>query len=87
MKYGELSWYTHAVGLTGFDLKADTYPVLQATGSSLRRDAPPTLPTVVTRPSGSRGKQREEKKSRWLIMPGRLEGWGPMKRWGDCSEN
>ncbi len=32
MKYAELSWYTHAAGLTGFDLKPETYPILQ--GSS-----------------------------------------------------
>jgi len=35
MKYAELSWYTHAAGLTGFDLKADTYPILQATAFEL----------------------------------------------------
>jgi hypothetical protein len=35
MKYAELSWYTHAAGLTGFDLKAETYPVLQATSFEL----------------------------------------------------
>lgn len=30
VKYAQLSWYTHAAGLTGFDLKAETYPILQA---------------------------------------------------------
>jgi hypothetical protein len=35
MKYAELSWYTHAAGLTGFDLKAETYPILQATSFEL----------------------------------------------------
>lgn len=35
LKYTELSWYTHAAGLTGFDLKAETYPILQATSFEL----------------------------------------------------
>jgi hypothetical protein len=35
VKYAELSWYTHAAGLTGFDLKAETYPVLQGTSFEL----------------------------------------------------
>jgi hypothetical protein len=28
VQYAELSWYTHSAGLTGFDLKADTFPML-----------------------------------------------------------
>jgi hypothetical protein len=28
VQYAELSWYTHAAGLTGFDLKSETFPVL-----------------------------------------------------------
>jgi hypothetical protein len=35
LKYSELSWYTHAAGLTGFDLKAETYPILQASSFEL----------------------------------------------------
>jgi hypothetical protein len=35
VKYAELSWYTHAAGLTGFDLKAATYPSLQGTSFEL----------------------------------------------------
>ena len=35
MKYAELSWYTHAAGLTGFNLKSETYPILQATAFEL----------------------------------------------------
>ena len=35
VKYAELSWYTHAAGLTGFDLKAETYPLLQGTSFEL----------------------------------------------------
>lgn len=35
VKYAELSWYTHAAGLTGFDLKAETYPILQGTSFEL----------------------------------------------------
>jgi hypothetical protein len=34
-KYAELSWYTHAAGLTGFDLKAETYPILQGSSFEL----------------------------------------------------
>jgi hypothetical protein len=35
MKYAQMSWYIHAAGLTGFDLKAETYPILQATSFEL----------------------------------------------------
>jgi hypothetical protein len=28
VKYPQMSWYTHSVGLTGFDLKRETYPLL-----------------------------------------------------------
>jgi hypothetical protein len=35
VKYAELSWYTHAAGLTGFHLKAETYPMLQGTSFEL----------------------------------------------------
>ncbi len=35
VKYAELSWYTHAAGLTGFDLKAETYPILQGVSFEL----------------------------------------------------
>jgi hypothetical protein len=28
VQYAELSWYTHSAGLTGFDLKANTFPIL-----------------------------------------------------------
>ena len=35
MKYAQMSWYIHAAGLTGFDLKAETYPLLQATSFEL----------------------------------------------------
>jgi len=35
VKYAELSWYTHAAGLTGFDLKAETYPLLQGVSFEL----------------------------------------------------
>jgi hypothetical protein len=28
VKYSQMSWYTHSAGLTGFDLKRETYPLL-----------------------------------------------------------
>jgi hypothetical protein len=28
VRYAELSWYTHSAGLTGFDLKTETFPIL-----------------------------------------------------------
>jgi len=35
VKYPQLSWYTHAAGLTGFDLKASSYEALASTHHSL----------------------------------------------------
>jgi hypothetical protein len=35
LQYAELSWYTHSAGLTGFDLKSNTFPILGARSFSL----------------------------------------------------